>query len=107
MIYPHSKNLNYAEEIDAVASSIKVQRYFNKSEYSISIEYFSSIFANEAENFSRIAVYIDEECVIEKKLQKSIDYYLENDEAFLGFTGVYDKFGIDFGKTQIFVRKII
>lgn len=91
-----------------MARSTQVQQIFSKSNYSIQIQYFSSFYFNDSTNYSKISVTLDEDCIIDVKLDHSIEHYLASDEAFYGFTASYDNFSspkINFYDPQLFVSK--
>ena len=101
-----SNKINYAEEIDSIATASNMKEIFAKPSYNISIKYFSSFYTNNSMNHSKLSVILDEELILEVNLKNPIEFYLGSEEAYYGFTYSYDENQVEnirFIDTELFV----
>lgn len=88
--------------------STKVDKIFQKTSYTIEIEYFSSFYIDNQVQYSKLSVTLDGACLFDFALSSPIEKYINSEDAFYGFTASYDKsyYSIKFHNPQLFVSKI-
>ena len=80
---------------------------FEKTNYTIDIEYFSSFYIDNQVPYSKLSVTLDGACLFDFELSSPIEEYINSEDAFYGFTASYDNThsSIKFHNPQLFVSK--